>query len=193
MKLSLWYPIKPAFVNQYFGDNAIGFYISLGMKGHNGWDFQATDGQPIRAAHDGVVTFTGEDGSGGLGVVVRTTQQYEYEGGLSYFKTVYWHCQKGSFQVKPGDQVFVGKILARADNTGMSTGTHLHFGLKPILPGENDWEWFNIAQNNGYFGSIDPKPYFNKFYAEDSENVIKSLELLRSLLEKFIKVVQQTH
>jgi hypothetical protein len=45
-------------------------------------------------------------------------------------------------------------------NTGQSTGDHLHFGRKPTYKGEQDWEWWNAEQENGYKGSIDPDSYF---------------------------------
>lgn len=168
-KLELYYPCKPLGVNQPFGTNFNDFYKKLGMKGHNGIDFLAPDSTIIRACHDGVVTFTGEDGSAGLGVVLRTTEAVLDKDGDNkfFFKTIYWHIKKGSFKVKPGDLVKIGDVLALADNTGMSTGAHLHFGLKPVLQGEEDWSWSNIFPSNGYFGAIDPMPYFNGQFAED--------------------------
>ena len=124
-------------------------------------DFQANDGDVILAAHDGIVTFTGEDGSGGLGVVIRTKDQFEYKDGQSYFKTIYWHIKAGTFMVHPNDEVKSGQPIAQADNTGMSTGTHLHWGLKPVYQGEQDWQWYNLEQDNGYNGAIDPEPYLS--------------------------------
>ena len=78
MKFELYYPIKPWRINQRFGENLNDFYKKIGLLGHNGIDFYALDGFPIYAAHDGTVTFCGEDGSGGLGVVVRTNETYDY-------------------------------------------------------------------------------------------------------------------
>ncbi len=170
MKLELWYPIKGWSVTQRFGENQVDFYKKLGMRGHNGIDVLADNGQVIRAAHDGEVTFTGEDGSGGLGVVIRTLEKYEYAGqpnaDIAYYKTIYWHCKPNTFRVKPGDKVRVGDAIAEADNTGLSTGSHLHFALKPVFKGEADWSWYNAEQDNGYFGAVDPEPFFNGQYAE---------------------------
>lgn len=145
MKLKLKWPLSTYRVSQFFGENATSFYKELGMSGHNGLDLTAQDGQPVFAAHDGIVTFTGEDGSGGLGVVIRTEQKYAYAGEQAYFKSIYWHLKPNTFLVKPGDRVKTGEKIAEADNTGRSTGSHLHFGLKPIIKGEEDWQWFNIA------------------------------------------------
>lgn len=159
-QLQIWFPIKPVLFNQLFGENKNPIYAQLGMKGHNGCDFFTVDGQIVRAAHNGIVTYAGEDGSSGLLIVVRTQEKYDYKGTEVYFKSLYAHLKAGSFRVKAGQIVRVGDILALSDNTGASTGTHLHFGLKPVYPGEQDWQWFNYEQDNGYNGAIDPAPYW---------------------------------
>ena len=198
MKLKLFYPLKPWRVNQPFG-NVSPMYTNLGLKGHNGLDLYAVDSQPIRAAHDGIVTFCGEDGSGGLGVVIRTTETFDYyspkTGKLqpSFFKTIYWHLKPNTFKVKATQVVKTGDILALADNTGISTGTHLHFGCKPVYKGEKDWEWWNAEQDNGYRGSIDPMPFFSGIYAEQ---VVKYRGLqvsIISILEKLIELIKKKH
>ena len=178
--LELYYPCKPLGFNQRFG-NPDSKYLSIGVPSgrHNGIDFYAPDGTVICATHDGEVTFTGEDGSGGLGVVVRTLEKFDYKGKPTYFKTIYWHIKRGTFKVRPGQRVVVGDVLAYADNTGFSTGSHLHFGLKPILKGEKDWEWYNLEPDNGYNGAIDPEPYFNGKFAFD----VKLSWIYRSLSE----------
>ena len=62
-KLKLQYPVDPFYITQRFGDNAVETYRNLGLVGHNGIDLRAEDGHEVLAAHDGVITFTGEDGS----------------------------------------------------------------------------------------------------------------------------------
>lgn len=179
MKFKLHPPLKDMFVTQKFGENNLSFYRDMGMIGHNGIDYRAIDGTPVFASHDGRVTFAGYDGSGGLGVVIRTENEVELEGGMSHVKTIYWHLKKGSILVTGGQSVKAGQQIGEADNTGLSTGSHLHFGLKPIARGENDWTWFNLEQNNGYFGAIDPQTYLDTFipftspmkYGEYSDNV----------------------
>lgn len=162
MRLKLTSPVKRFRINQRFGENNNGYYAQLGLKGHNGLDLYAQDGDPIYASHDGIVTFSGEDGAGGLTIVIRTLEEFEYDGGKAYLKTIYCHMQKGSLKVKATEKVKAGQIIGLADNTGLSTGSHLHFGLKPIQKGEADWQWDNIESKNGYFGAIDPEPYLPK-------------------------------
>lgn len=193
-KFKTYYPIHNLVISQRFGPDGTAFqmlpsYQKLGLKAHNGWDFVAPRGYNIRAAHDGVVTFTGEDGAGGLGVVVRTNEAMDYEGGNAYMKSIYWHCNTGSFKVKPGDKVSVGDILAEVDSTGMSTGDHLHFGLKPIAQGENDWVWYNVEQNNGYLGAIDPAPYWAGQTAYQIKGIMAQLQEIKKKLANLIALI----
>lgn len=177
-KFELYFPIKPWKVTQVFGVNGK-YYQDNGIdiKGHNGIDLRAYHGQNVYASHDGEVTYAGVDSNEGYGVVIRTTEPVDYEGKLVYMKTIYWHLIK-IIPVKVGQKVKAGDIIGYADNTGFSTGDHLHFALKPQGKGENDWTWYNTEQNNGYKGAIDPTPFFNGKYAVDVR-----IGILRQLLE----------
>lgn len=162
MKFVLKPPLKFISITQKFGQNGTAYYAEQGMKGHNGIDMFAMDGTPVYAAHDGRVTFTGYDGAGGLGVVIRTEEKFDYGKKEVYFKTIYWHLKKDSIKVTGSQKVKAGDLIAQADNTGLSTGSHLHFALKPIYKKEKDWQWENLEQDNGYKGAIDPLPYFEE-------------------------------
>lgn len=95
-----------------------------GDHNHAGVDYAGKEGTPIYTPVDGVVT------------------QVRLEGlkkGYGYYVTVkgvdgmyyrYAHLQKGSTQVKEGDGVPAGSMLARMGNTGRSTGSHLHFEVR---------------------------------------------------------------
>ena len=187
--LNLFYPVKPWRLHQAFGECTEGVcdkYKALGLEGHNGQDVWAPDGWIIHAAHDGVVTFSGEDGSGGLGVVIRTHDKRTYGTGEAYYKTIYWHLKRGSIFVRAGQSVAVGDVIALADNTGLSTGSHLHFSLKPVYQGEQEWDWMNAEQNNGYRGAIDPELYWSGLYAEDFASWRAQLTKIRLELEKLV-------
>lgn len=186
-KLELYYPTKPFKITQKFGENPK-LYAQFNIKGHNGLDILAAHGLPIYATHDGIGYYQ-VDGSQGHGVVVRTNETLDFQGKEVFYKTIYWHfcdyrkepkfkppvpTSGAPFPVKRGD------LLGYADNTGFSMGDHLHFGLKPILPGKptSDWgdvtdfgigDFKNVAQTNGYLGSIDPTFYFNGKFATDPD------------------------
>ncbi len=78
---------------------------------------------PILATHDGVVAVTtGVGQSGGYGNMV------EIKGintkGQGYY-TLYGHLAR--WTVRPGQQVKAGSVIGYGDNTGNSSGPHLHY------------------------------------------------------------------
>ncbi len=182
MKLQLYYPVQPFIIGQRFGDTALlSYYKEHGINflGHNGLDLAAIHGTEIRASHDGTAYWE-VDKSQGEGVVLITDEPMEYKNGTAFFKTIYWHmiADQAPIQKLPkaamssgvqGYKVKAGDLLGYADNTGLSTGDHCHWGLKPMY-GKDPFEGLNIEQQNGYFGAIDPTPYFNGKYAADLVN-----------------------
>jgi len=84
---------------------------------HDGVDFGAACGTPVRAAGHGVVAAVGRRGAYGLRIVVR------HEDGL---ETSYGHLAAAS--VAMNDEVDPSTTLGRVGSTGLSTGCHLHFG-----------------------------------------------------------------
>ena len=194
MKLELWRPVKPFQVFQGYGaentdPRMVEKYKALGLKGHNGFDIFAPHGTPVRAAHKGEVVVAGLDGSNGTIVVLKTLDKFDYKDTQVYFKTLYGHLVK-EVSVLVGDTIEVGQVIGFADNTGFSTGDHLHFGLKPVEVGEEDWKWWNIEQDNGYNGAIDPTPYINEFYAEDYHLVMNNLNEQFSILTEIVKLLK---
>jgi murein DD-endopeptidase MepM/ murein hydrolase activator NlpD len=95
-------------------------------KFHTGIDFGADLGAPIYAIANGRVDFAGEKGGYGNTVIIN-------HGGKS---TLYGHVSK--LDVKEGQQVIRGQMIATVGSTGMSTGPHLHFEVrvndKPVNP-----------------------------------------------------------
>lgn len=184
MNFKIYYPVKPNHINQSFG-NVSPVYTGMGLKGHNGIDFYATHGQPVYAAHDGFA-FYEIDSSSGHGVVIRSDTPYDYNGQQVFFKTIYWHfCDQDKEpqftspikETNPNNQgqpVKAGDLIGYADNTGVTSGDHLHFGMKIQAQNESNGAFYNLEQNNGYLGAIDPTPYFNGLYAQDIQHPIVS-------------------
>lgn len=171
----LQYPLKDIFVTQYFGENPDFYIKNYGVKGHNGIDYRAPTGTPVYATHDGFAYYE-KDSAGGEGVVIRSKGMMLIAGQLSHFKTIYWHLDNRPGFKSPitctdvqsqGQVVKCGDLIGYADSTGVSFGSHLHFGLKPIaLTGtaHEEYNFYNTNQNNGYAGAIDPMPYLPKKY-----------------------------
>ena len=187
-KLELFWPLKRTYISQGFGENLVPLYKDLGMLGHNGIDMAAPVGEPVLAAHDGVVTYAGTDSREGVGVVLRTSETYEYQGKEVYFKTIYWHLLS-TIPVLVNQKVKIGDTIGFADTTGYAKGSHLHFGLKPIAEGENEWTWSNVAQNNGYLGAIDPEPYFSPMSAYQLTSIIRNIRETLSRVSLIIRLL----
>lgn len=86
---------------------------------HSGIDIGVPLGTPINAACDGVVNYVGYDSIYGNMVRLKHSDNIE---------TLYAHASE--INVKVGDKVKNGEVIAKSGNTGRSTGPHLHFGLK---------------------------------------------------------------
>ena len=171
--MKLLSPIKNGVITQDFGVNGAWYQAhGINIKGHNGLDFFAYHGMPIYASHDGFAYYEW-DSAQGEGVVIRSKEPMMIDGKLTAFKTVYWHfvdAQKEPLYKSPikcydinsqGQEVKAGDLIGYADNTGLSQGDHLHFALKPISEGESLGAMYNLNQNNGYLGCIDPTPYLS--------------------------------
>jgi len=117
------------------------FYPSLGLVAHNGLDIACPRETEILAAHDGKVAYVQNDFKAGYGIVINAPS----------FKTIYWHQLRNLVQV--GQKIKAGDVIGLCDNTGLSTGDHLHFGLK-LLDSNG-----NTLPNPGYDGAVDPTPY----------------------------------
>lgn len=194
MKLTLKSPVRPLVVAQAFGVNGA-YYQANGLDiiGHDGLDLKAFHGEPIFASHDGQA-FYEIDNYGGHGVVLITNTSFDYNGSQAAFKTIYWHMCDSSKEPKfkspiegnPWVQVKAGDLLGYADSTGLSTGDHLHFGLKPVTPNEPPQSIATLVPNNGYLGCIDPTPYLAEIiidlkYGDTGDEVLKLQSALSAL------------
>lgn len=119
----LAYPIDDAFITQRFGRtiDSVRLYTS---GTHNGMDFRATPGTPIKAAGDGLVVGTGDTDRVCRGASYGRWVMIKHKNGLS---TIYGHLEL--IKVTEGQQVKMGDTIGYSGATGYATGPHLHFGL----------------------------------------------------------------
>lgn len=87
---------------------------------HEGTDFGCPSGTTVLAALSGTVSKISDNSISGHHVII------DHGGGLS---TWYLHLTPGADKVRVGDKVAKGQAIALSDNTGRSTGAHLHFGV----------------------------------------------------------------
>lgn len=121
---ALSWPLDDVYITQKFGNTAFANAGAYNGSGHNGVDFRASVGTPVRAALGGTVIGSGNTDayrgcySYGKWVLVK------HGNGLS---TLYAHLSE--ILVGQGEQVGTRDILGLSGNTGYSTGPHLHFSV----------------------------------------------------------------
>lgn len=124
-------PIDVAYKSSSYGWRIDPFNGSRAF--HEGLDFTANAGTPIRAAADGIVEESGRNPAYGNLV------KLNHGAGL---ETRYAHASK--LLVQPGERVVKGQVIALVGSTGRSTGPHLHYEIRL----------------NGH--ALDPRKYLNK-------------------------------
>jgi murein DD-endopeptidase MepM/ murein hydrolase activator NlpD len=88
------------------------------MRAHQGIDYAAPIGTPVRAAGDGRIRFAGV--MGGYGNMV----QIEHSRSIV---TVYGHLSRFAPGTHVGAHVMQGTVIAYVGMTGLATGPHLHY------------------------------------------------------------------
>lgn len=115
----LRYPVKFSRVASVFSDARL--HPVLGrMRAHNGVDFAAPVGTPVRAVADGVVEVASWRGAAGRMVKIRHGERYA---------TAYLHLSKIAPEVRVGSRVARGQTIGAVGMSGLATGPHLHFSL----------------------------------------------------------------
>lgn len=121
----LFWPLDKIFVTQYFGNTDFAMKTNAYKgKGHNGVDFQATQGTRVKAALDGTVVGEGDTDKVCKGASFGKWVLIRHNNGLS---TLYAHLSL--IKVFEGKTVKTGDVIGYSGNTGYSTGPHLHFTL----------------------------------------------------------------
>ncbi len=104
---------------------------------HTGMDIGADQGEKVRAAESGVVTFSGENAANGNFVQIKHSDGFE---------SGYAHLSR--LLVTSGKRVKKGEVIGEVGSTGLSTGPHLHFEIK------QNGKFVNPAR----FVNLDAKP-----------------------------------
>ena len=87
---------------------------------HNGIDYAAPMGTPVRATSDGSVRKAG---------YARNNGNYVFVTHDGNFETRYLHLQKFAGSIKRGTEVTQGEIIGWVGRTGLATGPHLHYEI----------------------------------------------------------------
>ena len=115
----LRYPLKFSRISSEFSSSRFHPVLKR-ARAHNGVDFAAPTGTPVRTVANGAVVFAGRKGGNGLMVSIKHSDRYQ---------TVYCHLSKIDSKVRRGATVSRGQIIGAVGATGLATGPHLHFGF----------------------------------------------------------------
>ena len=89
------------------------------IRPHEGTDFKAAYGAPVRATGDGTVRFAGWQGGYGRVVII------DHDNG---YQTRYAHLS--DIDTTTGASVKRGQVIGNVGNSGRSTGSHLHYEVR---------------------------------------------------------------
>lgn len=179
-RLELFYPIKPLRINQVFGIQNL-TYMRFGFPKHNGIDYATEPKQIAYAMCDGYVYDTGFNDGAGFYVRMATREKVEAEGRTEIVAFMYMHAE--SILVKKGQEVRAGDPLIVCDNTGFSTGRHLH--ISAYFIGAGDMKLAVGDAKTDY--CFDFSRYYNGYFAADAQKVFAILYQIKALLLKWLQ------
>lgn len=149
-------PIEPFELTQEFGENPE-WYARFGLKGHNGWDLRTQYPDTPKGFRNILASWLskfytqGNEGNDGFGLYFEVIVQL-----YNTYKLTYAHCNSiENFQTKNE-----GETMGISDNTGNSTGSHLHLTVK--RGSLQNGKFISDNYNNGYFGAIEPQEFFDE-------------------------------
>lgn len=114
-KALLKYPIEFTRISSRFNPNRF-HPVAKVFRPHNGTDFAAPTGTPIRSAGDGIVLEAQYKGGNGNYVKIRHNATYT---------TQYLHMSRIGAGIRPGARVRQGQTIGFVGSTGLANGPHL--------------------------------------------------------------------
>lgn len=117
------WPLDNIRITQLFGATVAARRL-YASGSHNGVDFAASIGTPVKAALDGEILGTGNTDITCPGASFGKWILIKHNNGLA---SIYAHLSL--IKVNPGESVSTGQIIAYSGNTGYSTGPHLHVSV----------------------------------------------------------------
>ena len=113
-------PLDFAYISSHFNPNRMHPVLHK-IRAHNGVDYAAKRGSPIRTTGDGLVSFVGQRNGCGKEIVIKHSNEYS---------TRYCHLENFSKGLKKGKKVLQGETIGFVGSSGLVTGPHLHYEFK---------------------------------------------------------------
>lgn len=115
----LRYPVRFSRISSLFSKNRFHPVLKR-RRPHNGVDFAAPSGTPVRSVADGVIEIAGYRGGSGRMIKIRHGSRYQ---------TAYLHLSRISSGIRSGVRVTRGQVIGKVGMTGLASGPHLHYSL----------------------------------------------------------------
>ena len=113
-------PLDFAYISSHFNPNRMHPVLHT-IRAHNGTDYAAKRGSPVRTTGDGTIKYSGRRNGCGNEIVIQHTNDYS---------TRYCHLDKFHSGIKKGKKVIQGETIGYVGSTGLATGPHLHYEFK---------------------------------------------------------------
>ena len=113
-------PLDFAYISSHFNPNRMHPVLHT-IRAHNGTDYAAKRGSPVRTTGDGTIKYSGRRNGCGNEIVIQHTNDYS---------TRYCHLDKFHSGIKKGKRVIQGETIGYVGSTGLATGPHLHYEFK---------------------------------------------------------------
>ena len=113
-------PLDFAYISSHFNPNRMHPVLHT-IRAHNGVDYAAKTGSPVRTTGNGTVHYAGRRNGCGNEIVIKHSNDYS---------TRYCHLSKFKSDIKKGTKVIQGETIGFVGSTGLATGPHLHYEFK---------------------------------------------------------------
>jgi murein DD-endopeptidase MepM/ murein hydrolase activator NlpD len=113
-------PLDFAYISSHFNPNRMHPILHT-IRAHNGVDYAAKTGSPVRTTGNGTVHFAGRRNGCGNEIVIKHSNNYS---------TRYCHLDSFKSGIKKGKKVIQGQTIGFVGSTGLATGPHLHYEFK---------------------------------------------------------------
>ena len=113
-------PLDFAYISSHFNPNRMHPVLHT-IRAHNGVDYAAKTGSPVRTTGNGTVHYSGRRNGCGNEIVIKHSNDYS---------TRYCHLNKFKSGIKKGTKVIQGETIGFVGSTGLATGPHLHYEFK---------------------------------------------------------------
>jgi murein DD-endopeptidase MepM/ murein hydrolase activator NlpD len=113
-------PLDFAYISSHFNPNRMHPILHT-IRAHNGVDYAAKRGSPVRSTGDGTVQFVGRKNGCGNEIVIKHSND---------ISTRYCHLEDFASNIRKAKKVNQGDTIGFVGSTGLATGPHLHYEFK---------------------------------------------------------------